>query len=390
VLAGNNSATGNLIVSNTTLALVGTASLNNSLLAINNQSVLDVTAMNAPLTTGNQLSLAGNLVVTANSNGGTSQLVASSIIYGGTLTINNSGPALAAGNTFTLFSAANYSGAFANISPPSPGPGLAWNSSQLAVNGTLAVGIIPFVSVSPASTNLVYGSSVQLVATPISSSPLSYQWFDNLTNAISWATNSTLTLTNPAVADSGNYTLMVSNTLGQATVTATVIISPAPLLITALDTNKSYGTTLVFAGTEFSASGLTNGDTVTNVTLNSDGANSAAPAGIYPINATNALGTGLANYTISYTPGNLTVLAIPNNAPIISSVKLSEGNLIFSGTNLANAGNQFYTLFSTNLALPLSNWAAIATNSFGSDGSFNLTNPVLPNLPQAYFILQLP
>ena len=45
---------------------------------------------------------------------------------------------LAAGDTFKLFNAATYVGSFATITP-SPGPGLIWDASQLAVNGTLSV-----------------------------------------------------------------------------------------------------------------------------------------------------------------------------------------------------------------------------------------------------------
>ena len=55
---------------------------------------------------------------------------------------------------------------------------------------------------------------------------------------------------------------------------------------------------MTFAGTEFTASGLVNGDTVTSVTLTSAG--SAATATVagspYTIVPSAAVGTGLANY----------------------------------------------------------------------------------------------
>ena len=66
---------------------------------------------------------------------------------------------------------------------------------------------------------------------------------------------------------------------------------------------------MTFAGTEFTTSGLVNGDTVTSVTLTSTG--SAATATVagspYPIVPSAAVGTGLGNYTISYVNGTLTV-----------------------------------------------------------------------------------
>jgi alpha-galactosidase len=59
--------------------------------------------------------------------------------YGGTLVVTNSGAnPLSAGDSFKLFNAPSYSGAFARITPAMPGSGLAWNTSGLT-NGILAV-----------------------------------------------------------------------------------------------------------------------------------------------------------------------------------------------------------------------------------------------------------
>jgi hypothetical protein len=86
-------------------------------------------------------------------------------------------------------------------------------------------------------------------------------------------------------------------------------IAPKALTIAATNRSKILGETVIFAGTEFVATGLVGTDTVTSVTLTSPGAPaSATVAGSpYPIVASNAVGTGLGNYTITYTDGNLTV-----------------------------------------------------------------------------------
>lgn len=63
----------------------------------------------------------------------------SKVTYGGTLSLNLSGRALVAGDTFKLFSAANYSGTFASIVPAEPGPDLVWNTGTLTTDGTLRV-----------------------------------------------------------------------------------------------------------------------------------------------------------------------------------------------------------------------------------------------------------
>ncbi|GBU17865.1 MULTISPECIES: MBG domain-containing protein [Methylobacterium] len=120
----------------------------------------------------------------------------------------------------------------------------------------------------------------------------------------------------PAAATvAGNpYAINASNAQGAAVANyaityapGTLTVTPAPLVIRANDAVKTVGTTLTFAGTEFTAAGLVNGDTVTGVTLASDGAPASAGAGAYAILAGNARGSGLPNYTIGYVPGSLLV-----------------------------------------------------------------------------------
>jgi hypothetical protein len=63
-----------------------------------------------------------------------------SVTYHGTLVISNtSATPFANGNSFQLFNAGSYSGAFDAISPPTPGAGLVWDASTLASDGTLRV-----------------------------------------------------------------------------------------------------------------------------------------------------------------------------------------------------------------------------------------------------------
>ncbi len=45
--------------------------------------------------------------------------------------MNISASPLSAGQTFQIFNAASYSGSFANITPATPGAGLAWDTTQL-------------------------------------------------------------------------------------------------------------------------------------------------------------------------------------------------------------------------------------------------------------------
>lgn len=77
--------------------------------------------------------LADKLIVTANP-----------IAYLGTLVLTNIGAPLEVGDTFTLFSASGYSGAFTLVSQ-TPNQTVSWNTANLAINGSISV-----ASVGPA------------------------------------------------------------------------------------------------------------------------------------------------------------------------------------------------------------------------------------------------
>ncbi len=61
------------------------------------------------------------------------------VSYGGTLTVTVVHGTLDDGDAFKLFDAQSYSNAFSAILPATPGPGLDWDASTLAVDGTLRV-----------------------------------------------------------------------------------------------------------------------------------------------------------------------------------------------------------------------------------------------------------
>jgi len=116
---------------------------------------------------------------------------------------------------------------------------------------------------------------------------------------------STHTITPAAVqfgtGSAANYTISYAS--------GVLTITRAPLTIRANDQGKPYGTLLSFAGSEFTPTGLLNSDTVSSVSFSSNGAAaSATVAGSpYTIRPFGAAGSGLANYSITYINGTLTV-----------------------------------------------------------------------------------
>ncbi|MFI5423136.1 MAG: MBG domain-containing protein, partial [Nitrososphaerales archaeon] len=102
-------------------------------------------------------------------------------------------------------------------------------------------------------------------------------------------------------------------------------VGQVPLTIKAKDQAKCFGQGFNFAGTEFTTLGLLNSDVVNSVTLTSDGAAAPAAPGSYSIVPSDAAGSGLGNYSISYVNGNFTVNAHPT-ASISGTTAICIGN----------------------------------------------------------------
>src|ERR1022692_1237371 len=76
--------------------------------------------------------------------------------------------------------------------------------------------------------------------------------------------------------------------------------------------------------------------------------------------------------------------------PTIVTTSLSGTSLVLNGTN-GESGGTYYVLTSTNVLLPLSQWARVATNVLGAGGNFTLTasNTFTPGTPQRFYMLEL-
>ena len=207
------------------------------------------------------------------------------------------------------------------------------------VNGTLTVNPAA-LTVIAGNTNKTYGQTVAFAGTEFTSS-----------NLLNGDTVSGVTLTSSGalatagVADSP-YAINVANATGGRLTNYTISYQPgvltvnsAALTVIAGNTNKAYGQTMTFAGTEFTSSNLLNGDTVSGVTLTSSGA--LATAGVagspYAINASSAIGGGLNNYTISYRPGILTVNPATLTVTAGNTNKTYGQTVTFAGTEFTSS-----------------------------------------------------
>lgn len=239
-LANTLSYAGNTTLSGGTMVLVGPAELTNSpTITLGAGTLLDVTGLSsgptlalisgqtlqghgtingaltvaagavvAPgtsagqLTATNDVSLAGIALMEINKAANTNDRIRSilgSITYGGTLTVTNISGTLTGGESFKLFDSliASYLGSFTTIQLPPLGPGLSWNTSQLAVTGNISVTgtlVPPTISnTSSSGSNLTFSgtggvpngpyvvvTSTNVTLPVINWTPLATNSFDNL------------------------------------------------------------------------------------------------------------------------------------------------------------------------------------------------------------------
>jgi len=154
------------------------------------------------LTISNSLTLSGVTVMELNPAAGTNDLVRglTVVTFGGSLTLSNAAGAIATSNAFQLFSANSYRGAFAAITPTTPGPGLAWNTNTLATDGTLRV-----ISTAPVTITHTISAGLLNLSWPadhigwhlqVQTNSLGPTWFD-LPNSI--ATNQMIFTIDPSL-----------------------------------------------------------------------------------------------------------------------------------------------------------------------------------------------
>ena len=154
----------------------------------------------------------------------------------------------------------------------------------------------------------------------------------------------------------------------------TLTINPANLLVTANSFVKTYGQTLVLPSTAFTTKGLLLSDSVASITLTSAGATATATvAGSpYAVVPSLAVGSGLGNYSITYSNGTLQVNPALLTLTANNEVKTYGQSLSFTGTEF--------------MAAPLLNGDTLGTITLTSAG----TPPTAPVSGSPYAIVPTP
>ena len=270
-------------------------------------------------------------------------LGATTLTFGGTLTVSASGDALAAGDSFDLFDATTHAGSFATVNLPTLPSGLVWNTSQLNTSGTILVeiGVLPQTITFGSLAARTFGdASFSLGATAPSGLTVSYS------------------SSNPLVATvSGNTVTIVG--AGTTTITASQAGNAGYLPATPVDqvlTVNKAGQAITFG----SIATKTFGDAAFNPGAT---ANSALP--------------------VSYLSSNPSVATIAGSTVTIVGAGSSTIMASQSGNGNYLAATSVPQTLTVNKASQVITFGALAARSFG-DAAFNLAATSSSSLSVAY------
>ncbi len=269
-------------------------------------------------------------------------LYAYGVTYGGTLSLSNLSTPFLSDTRLRLFVATNYAGAFAAVSPLTPGPGLAWDMSSLAIDGTIGI----MYTLGDTWKGAVDGNWD--IATP------------------NWATSGA-----PAIYAQGDIVTFDDAVVGATTVVLTTALTPASItfnnsasnyvlsgsgsLSGPIGINKNYPGTVTL--TESGGDNFSGGVTVNNGTLVLDNPNSLITG-----NSTIGFGATLQS-GINDSFGNLPSGNIALNGRLVfnRTNNLSVGNLISGFGTLIKSNNNVLTIARNN-----ANWTGAVTVAQGT------------------------
>ncbi|MGN6385370.1 MAG: immunoglobulin domain-containing protein, partial [Verrucomicrobiota bacterium] len=239
--------------------------------------------------------------------------------------------------------------------------------------------VVPYFLQVPESAMLTAGTNLTLVSLARGSEPISYQWQFNGTNIP--ATNSSLLLTNLALADAGDYRVLASNLAGTSTsIVANVIITAAPPVfveqpasISLLEGSRTILHSRASGSTPLSYQWFFQNDPIpgqTNPQLILEPV-TLASMGSYYVIASNTFGTEtsiVARVTVNQPPHfvqNLTNLVVDQGSIVVLAVSatgsdplsyswqfngipITETNAMLTLTNIGNAQAGYYHVTVSN------------------------------------------
>jgi autotransporter-associated beta strand protein len=338
-----------------------------------------IAAAASPQTVGTAFTIAS--IVAQDANNYTVTSFIGTVAMGGTAGVTGTSGAFVAGvlNNASVTPTAAGSGESVTVSD---GAGHTGSATIATVNQSF-----PSISTPPTASAITYGqalgASVLSGGTASVAGTFAFTSPSAAPNAGTAAQSLTFTPT-----DTTNYT--------GASATVSVLVNQAPMTVTASPQSAVYGQTAAFGSGSvlFTASALSNNETIGTVTLSCSGGASNTAVGSYaiiPSAATGGSGTET-NYNITYLPGALTVTALPVQ---LAGIRLYDGTTNAGATNLSVSnivGSDDVMVFSGAGGLASADIGTNAITSFGTLalGGATASNYTLAGAIGAVIVTALP
>lgn len=311
-------------------------------------------------------------------NGGSSNVIISPVVLGlaaGDLCTNNIG-----GTSLTISNVVSGPGSLVKTgsSPLDLTATNTFTGNTVLSSGTVALIGTGSIATSPAIV-LTAGATVDVNSRTDQTLTLAAGQTLQGSGAVNGTLASSASSTVSPGTSAATGTLIVST---NATLSGTALfkLNGATNDVLAAGRTLTYGGTLVL--TNLSASPLT---ATNSFKLFSAGSYAGAFSSIV---AEPPLAAGLTWNTNGLTVnGTISIVSAAQPIPRITSIRLSGMTLTITATN-GTAGGTYVLLETTNLAVPISHWTPVLTNSFDGSGDLNLsTNIINPNNAQEFYIL---
>ena len=338
--------------------------------------------------------------------------VPSSRVYNGTTTATVSGSpgslqTAETGGTGTTSDGKPYIGDAVGITGPATGT---YNSLNVATASSVTYGGLSLTGAQAGDYSLTIQSPAPATITPATltyvATPASQAYGSantvftgNVTGFVPGDSQASATAGTPAFTSTtttnspvGSYAIDGSGlsatnyTFVQAGGNATALtITKAPLSITASAQSKTYGQTVAFGSgsTNFTSSGLQNGETIGTVTLTCSGGASNAPVSGSPYTITPSAATGEtfnpADYTIIYNTNSLTLTPL---AVVLRGTKTYDGS-----TNAAASILSVTNVVGSDDVNAASGSAGLASADIGTHAITSVTNLALGGVTATNYTL---
>ena len=263
--------------------------------------------------------------------------------------------------------------------------------SNPALLTVTAMPVAPSISTPPSAQSVTVGDPVTFTVVATGTAPLSYQWYMNNV-AISGATADYYSIASAQSANTGNYTVTVSNgTLPNATSTA-VALTVNPVVVA--PTISTYpASQSVVAGNSASFSVVATGSAPLSYQWHLDNVNDGSNSASYQSPSTTAIGSHTVTVTVSNAAGSvlsnpalLTVTAMPV-APSISTPPSAQsvtvGDPVTFTVVATGTAPLSYQWYMNNVAISgaTADYYSIASAQSANAGNYTVTvsNGTLPN-----------